>query len=86
MHTCPPLYALYSLCFATAEAAQYESVFLNEHSVECARRAAGGLIALTAAVLSGAVGAGMALIRPPGHHAEPHGAKGVCIGTPIWER
>jgi histone deacetylase 6 len=60
----------------TAEALQYESVYLNEHSVQCAQRAAGGLCALVLAVLQGAVQSGVALIRPPGHHAEQHAAKG----------
>ncbi|KAG5184828.1 hypothetical protein JKP88DRAFT_313878 [Tribonema minus] len=61
------------------EAQQYDSVFMNEHSVDCARRAAAGLISLTAAVLRGTVRSGVALIRPPGHHAEPHGAKAVLV-------
>ena len=64
------------LFHATAEALQYESVYLNEHSVQCAQRAAGGLCALVLAVLQGAVHSGVALIRPPGHHAEQHAAKG----------
>jgi acetoin utilization deacetylase AcuC-like enzyme len=63
----------------TDEALQYESVYLNEHSVQCAQRAAGGLCALVLAVLQGAVRSGVALIRPPGHHAEQHAAKGKSL-------
>jgi acetoin utilization deacetylase AcuC-like enzyme len=57
---------------AAAEAQQYDSVYMN---------AAGGLVALTRAVVAGDVRSGVALIRPPGHHAEPHGAKGehACV-------
>jgi acetoin utilization deacetylase AcuC-like enzyme len=40
---------------------------------------AGGGIAMVDAVLDGTVNNGYALIRPPGHHAEPDEAMGFCI-------
>jgi acetoin utilization deacetylase AcuC-like enzyme len=48
-------------------------------SWEAARIAAGGLIDLCDAVLAGAVDNGVALVRPPGHHAEYGRAMGFCL-------
>ncbi len=48
-------------------------------SWEAARVAAGGLIDLCDAVRAGAVDNGVALVRPPGHHAEYGRAMGFCL-------
>src|SRR5262249_22728372 len=48
-------------------------------SWEAARVAAGGLLELCEAVLAGEVGNGVALVRPPGHHAERTRAMGFCL-------
>ena len=48
-------------------------------SYEAARLAVGGLLALCDAVLAGDVTNGMALVRPPGHHAERSRAMGFCL-------
>ena len=48
-------------------------------SYEAARLAAGGLVGLCDAVLAGEVANGMALVRPPGHHAERGRAMGFCF-------
>ncbi len=48
-------------------------------SYEAARLAAGGLLELCDAVLAGDVANGMALVRPPGHHAERGRAMGFCF-------
>eukprot|EP00624_Nannochloropsis_granulata_P002705 evm.model.NODE_235_length_25475_cov_36.991245.7 len=116
------------------EAGQFDSVYLNEYTIECARKAAGGLMLLVEAVMmsrsrqssaSARTGReedtvppprlssaekssnysittsstststtrssttsthslptlrnGLALIRPPGHHAEAHHARGFCL-------
>lgn len=52
--------------------------YYNEHSVEVARVAAGGTLALTEATWRER-GRGLALVRPPGHHARPGGAMGFCL-------
>ncbi len=44
-----------------------------------ARLAAGQGVELTRRVLAGTPGAGLALIRPPGHHAESNRAMGFCL-------
>jgi acetoin utilization deacetylase AcuC-like enzyme len=51
----------------------------SSHSWEAARLAAGGLIDLCDAVLAGEVQNGVALVRPPGHHAERARAMGFCL-------
>lgn len=48
-------------------------------SWEAARLAAGGLLDLCEAVLAGDVANGVALVRPPGHHAERARAMGFCL-------
>lgn len=48
-------------------------------SFQAAMAAAGGLIYLTQKVIDGELDNGFALIRPPGHHAEPNRAMGFCL-------
>lgn len=60
-------------------AAQHESLYLNGKSMESARCAAGGVLELVEQVMSGKARNGMALVRPPGHHAEAHTAMGFCV-------
>jgi len=51
----------------------------SEKSYETALLAAGGVIEMVDAVLRGEVDNGMALVRPPGHHAEAGRAMGFCL-------
>ena len=53
--------------------------YLNADSYQAALLAAGGLLNLTDAVLTGSVENGLALVRPPGHHALPHSGMGFCL-------
>ena len=48
-------------------------------SIDAAERAAGGAVALVDAILNGEIVRGVALLRPPGHHARPGQAMGFCI-------
>ena len=52
---------------------------LSPRSYEAALYAAGGAIKATEAVLTGAVDAAFALVRPPGHHATRDEAMGFCL-------
>jgi acetoin utilization deacetylase AcuC-like enzyme len=52
---------------------------VGEHSEDAARLAAGGTLAAVDAVLAGRIDNGFALVRPPGHHAEPDRGMGFCI-------
>ena len=60
-------------------AERYDSVFLNNKSVGCALLAAGGVVDLTMKVCRGELENGLAVVRPPGHHAECGCAMGFCL-------
>jgi len=53
--------------------------YVSPRSLEVARLAAGGSIDLVRAVARGDLCAGLAAVRPPGHHAEAHRAMGFCL-------
>ncbi|MCA9524190.1 MAG: histone deacetylase, partial [Myxococcales bacterium] len=55
----------------------------SPRSIDAAVRAAGSGIALVEALLAGAFTRGFALLRPPGHHAEPERAMGFCFFSNI---
>ncbi len=48
-------------------------------SFEAAMLAAGGVIELVRSALAGEIQAGLALVRPPGHHAEAERSMGFCL-------
>ncbi|KAF9977453.1 Histone deacetylase hda1 [Actinomortierella ambigua] len=58
---------------------QYNSIYLNQTSAFCARLSCGSLLELCKSVALGHVLNGVAIIRPPGHHAEPNCAGGFCL-------
>ncbi|HEY1693052.1 MAG TPA: histone deacetylase [Polyangiaceae bacterium] len=53
--------------------------YVSTGSIDAARLAAGSLVAMVDAMLDGPVDAGVALLRPPGHHARPARAMGFCL-------
>jgi acetoin utilization deacetylase AcuC-like enzyme len=53
--------------------------YLARGSVGAATRAAGGAVALVDALLDDQLDRGIALLRPPGHHARPSAAMGFCL-------
>jgi acetoin utilization deacetylase AcuC-like enzyme len=55
------------------------STTVSERSWEAALAAAGTTLAAAEAVLSGEAQAAYALVRPPGHHAQPAQADGYCL-------
>lgn len=56
-----------------------EDTYVSGHSMECARLACGGLLALCDHVMTDRVSNGFAAIRPPGHHADANSIRGFCI-------
>lgn len=56
-----------------------DTTAVSPGSVEAAEVAAGTSIAAVEAVVSGSTGSAFALVRPPGHHAEPVRARGFCL-------
>ncbi len=72
--------ALERVCREQAPAViDHAPTYVTKSSFEDARLAAGGAIACTGAVLNGEARNAFAIVRPPGHHAEPQRAMGFCI-------
>jgi len=57
----------------------YAPTYVTQSSFDDALLAAGGVITCTRAVLNGDAKHAFAIVRPPGHHAEPDRAMGFCI-------
>jgi acetoin utilization deacetylase AcuC-like enzyme len=53
--------------------------FVGPDSVAIAKLAVGGTVALVDKLLDGSATRGVALVRPPGHHARPGQAMGFCL-------
>ena len=53
--------------------------FANAFTLRAAQLACGSVVSITQAVVSGAADRGVAIVRPPGHHAEPDAAMGFCF-------
>ena len=84
VHSCHYLQRLKTLRRADgarlqAEAEQFDDVFLNEHSIACARLAADGVVRMAEALWAGSMHNGLALVRPAGHHAGKFGPSGFCL-------
>ncbi|XP_029467341.1 histone deacetylase 6 isoform X3 [Rhinatrema bivittatum] len=62
-----------------ALADSYDSVFLHPNFFSCACLAAGSVLQLVDKVLAGEVLNGLALVRPPGHHAHRDKMNGYCM-------
>ena len=57
----------------------YAPTYMTRSSFEDALLAAGGVLTCTRAVMNGEARNAFAIVRPPGHHAEPDRAMGFCI-------
>lgn len=53
--------------------------YVTTTSFRDARLAVGGALAVTQSVLTGVASNAFAIVRPPGHHAEPTRAMGFCL-------
>ncbi|XP_067096695.1 histone deacetylase 6 isoform X1 [Osmerus mordax] len=58
---------------------EYNSIFISNHSYSSARLAAGSCFNAAHAILTGQVRNAVAIVRPPGHHAEQDTACGFCF-------
>lgn len=61
----------------------YAPTFVTQTSYEDALLAAGGVLTCARAVMKGDAQNAFAIVRPPGHHAEPDRAMGFCIFSNI---
>ncbi len=71
--------ALEQVCKQGPAIIDYAPTFVTETSFDDALLAAGAAVTCTRAVLDGAAQNAFAIVRPPGHHAEPDRAMGFCI-------
>ena len=71
--------AIEEVCAQGPGVIDYAPTYVTQTSYEDALLAAGGVIACTHAVINGEVENAFAIVRPPGHHAEPGRAMGFCI-------
>ncbi|XP_062116695.1 histone deacetylase 5 isoform X2 [Humulus lupulus] len=60
-------------------ASRYNSIYFNDGSSEAASLAAGSVIEVTERVAKGELNSGVAIVRPPGHHAEHDEPMGFCL-------
>ena len=58
---------------------EYLSLYVSPSTTECAKLSCGCAIEATLAVARGEVANSLAIIRPPGHHAEPSEHMGFCF-------
>lgn len=57
----------------------FNSIFFNNQSFDCALLAAGSCFSAVEAIITGQVSNGVAIVRPPGHHAERDSPCGFCL-------
>ncbi|CAH1153341.1 unnamed protein product [Phaedon cochleariae] len=61
------------------KSSEYDSVYFTQETFECSIRAAEAALTLTLKVAKGELKNGLALIRPPGHHAMSDAFCGYCF-------
>ena len=80
VHTPGMIQQLERVCAAQAPGIiDYAPTFVTAKSFDNALQAAGATLAVTRAVLGGEAHNAFAIVRPPGHHAEPDRAMGFCL-------
>ncbi|XP_035999577.1 histone deacetylase 6 isoform X1 [Fundulus heteroclitus] len=58
---------------------EFTSIFLSNQSFQCAQLAAGSCFSAVDSILTGQVRNAVAIVRPPGHHAEEDAPCGFCL-------
>jgi acetoin utilization deacetylase AcuC-like enzyme len=53
--------------------------YVTESSYQAALGAVGATLAVSRKIVAEGTGCGFVIVRPPGHHAEPHRAMGFCL-------
>ncbi|XP_041347489.1 histone deacetylase 6-like [Gigantopelta aegis] len=57
---------------------EFNSIYFCKDTYRCALLSAGSVLSVVETVLSGQAQSGVAIVRPPGHHAESSTAMGFC--------
>jgi acetoin utilization deacetylase AcuC-like enzyme len=79
VHTRQMVDGLEAACRQGPGIIDYAPTYVTRTSFQDALTAAGGALACTQAVLQGQAHNAFAIVRPPGHHAEPDRAMGFCL-------
>ncbi|MBM3150674.1 MAG: histone deacetylase [Chloroflexi bacterium] len=79
VHTRQMIDGLEAACRQGPDIIDYAPTYVTRSSFQDALTAAGGTVACTQAVLQGQTRNAFAIVRPPGHHAEPDRAMGFCL-------
>ncbi|GAA94237.1 hypothetical protein E5Q_00886 [Mixia osmundae IAM 14324] len=58
---------------------RYHSLYVNHHTATCAKLSLGGVLVSAIAVAEKRVSNAFAIVRPPGHHADPDQSSGFCF-------
>jgi acetoin utilization deacetylase AcuC-like enzyme len=78
-HTAQMLEQLQAACLEGPGIIDPAPTYVTTQSYQSALLAAGATLAITRAVTRGDAANGFAIVRPPGHHAEPERAMGFCL-------
>jgi len=79
VHTQRMIAEIENACLKAPAIIDYAPTYVTQSSMQDACNAVGGVLACTQAVLTGQDHNAFAIVRPPGHHAEPQAAMGFCI-------
>ncbi len=79
VHTLSMIASIEEACRRGSAIIDYAPTYVTSTSFGDALNSAGGVITCTRAVVSGEMANAFAIIRPPGHHAEPERAMGFCL-------
>ncbi len=70
---------LHEECQKEAHEFEPSPSYVTEDSYQSALGAAGATLAVSRKIIAEGTGSGFAMVRPPGHHAEPNRAMGFCL-------
>lgn len=79
VHETKMIQSIQEVCKQGTGIIDHAPTYVTETSYEDAMLAAGGVVTCTRAVLNGDAKNAFAIVRPPGHHAEPDKAMGFCL-------
>ncbi|MFM8423688.1 MAG: histone deacetylase [Chloroflexota bacterium] len=83
VHPMEMIQAVQEACTQGPGVIDYAPTFVTQTSYEDAMLAVGGVLTCTRAVMNGDAHNAFAIVRPPGHHAEPDRAMGFCLFSNI---